>query len=94
MTRKKYLSSTVYTEQLKQQGIGWKAVNYPKEVVVRVYRSTPHAIVRDSNTQEDVGIVLYNQRNGLPYSEFQETVDYLFLKMGNTRCCSSPRSIN
>ncbi len=93
MIRKTYSPSVVSTERLKQHGLDWKVINYPYEVLVRIPSSTPHAIVRDEKG-EDIGVIQYLERNGLPYAEFDYPVEYLFIRMGVLLRTSPPRRMN
>lgn len=70
----------IFVDQLN--GIEFIAVSPGARI--EISKNTPHQIVRDSSTQDDVGIVIFNgNRNSFPYRINENDSAYLFWKGSN-----------
>lgn len=76
--------SRVSASRLETENISWIKVNSSKPKIT-IPAKTPYAIVTDEQGTNDLGYVLYRQRNGLPYSEFTEEANHVLLNYGENQ---------
>ena len=86
----KYKPARVSYETLLEHSLEWERLDYPRKCIIQVQRGKLHAIVRDNQAKEDLGIIFYSEKNGLPCSEFPEKVQYLFWKQTDKLNASRP----
>ncbi|MBP7708584.1 hypothetical protein KA107_02770 [Candidatus Pacearchaeota archaeon] len=91
MTRKIYPLNIVHEEQLERKGLKFERIDPKVSPLVDIRAGTIHAIVRNLEGT-DIGYVVYASRNGLPYSEFDRNVRYMFWKEDKITRTSRPEA--
>ena len=84
------LVTSVSCSQLAEKKIPYERICHRRNPIVVVPAKTYHAIVRDDETSDDIGIVFYQGKNGLPSAVFDRPARYTFIRQVNLTRTHSP----